>query len=52
MIVAVNGEQITAGADLASLLLPYAPGETITLRVLRENSTREISVTLGERPSE
>ncbi|MGZ8475304.1 MAG: S1C family serine protease, partial [Candidatus Limnocylindria bacterium] len=39
VIVAVNGEQITAGADLASLLLPYAPGETITLRVLRESST-------------
>jgi S1-C subfamily serine protease len=52
VIVAVNGEQITAGADLASLLLPYAPGDTITLRVLRENSTREISVTLGERPAE
>ena len=52
VIVAVNGEQITAGADLASLLLPYSPGDTITLRVLRESSTREISVTLGERPSE
>ncbi len=52
LIVAVNGEQITAGADLASLLLPYAAGDTITLRVLRENSTQEISVTLGERPSE
>jgi len=52
VIVAVNGEQITAGADLSTLLLPYAPGDTITLRVLRESSTSEISVTLGERPSE
>ena len=52
VIVAVNGEQITESSDLAALILPYAPGDTITLRVLRENSTREISVTLGERPSE
>ncbi|MEP7082348.1 MAG: trypsin-like peptidase domain-containing protein [Chloroflexota bacterium] len=52
VIVAVNGEQITASADLSTLILPYAPGDTITLRVLRENSTREISVTLGVLPSE
>jgi S1-C subfamily serine protease len=52
VIVAVDGEQITQGADLSTLLLPYSPGDTITLRVLRESSTSEISVTLGERPSE
>ena len=52
VIVAVNGEQITANMDLSTLILPYSPGDTVTLRVLRENSTREIEVTLGERPSE
>jgi len=52
VIVAVNGEQITANTDLSTLILPYAPGDTITLRVLRENSTREIEVTLGVLPSE
>ena len=52
VIVAVNGEQITASRDLSTLLLAYSPGDTITLRVLRENSTSEIQLTLAERPSE
>ncbi|MCA1587243.1 MAG: trypsin-like peptidase domain-containing protein, partial [Chloroflexi bacterium] len=52
VIVAVNGEQITASRDLSTLLLDYSPGDTVTLRVLRENSTSEIQLTLAERPSE
>ena len=52
VIVAVDGEQITASRDLSTLLLDYKPGDTITLRVLRENSTSEIQLTLAERPSE
>ena len=52
VIVAVNGEQITARRDLATLLLSYQPGDTITLRVLRDSSTTEVEVTLGELPSD
>ncbi len=52
LIVAVNGEQITRDTDLATLILPFSPGDTITLRILRENTTQEIDVTLGELPSD
>jgi S1-C subfamily serine protease len=51
IIVAIGGEQITADADLSMLILPYSAGDTITLRVLRDSSTREIEVTLGELPA-
>ncbi|HSK93728.1 MAG TPA: trypsin-like peptidase domain-containing protein [Candidatus Angelobacter sp.] len=51
VIVAVNGEQLTAEADLQMSLLPYEPGDTITLRVLRGNSVREIELTLGVQPA-
>ncbi|MCV0402218.1 MAG: trypsin-like peptidase domain-containing protein [Chloroflexi bacterium] len=51
IIVAVNGTQVTADADLSTLILPHAPGDTITLRVLRDNTVSEIDVTLGELPA-
>ncbi|HUH17105.1 MAG TPA: trypsin-like peptidase domain-containing protein [Methylomirabilota bacterium] len=52
VIVAVDGKRITAEEDLSSLILPHSPGDRITLRVLRENSTREVDVTLGELPAD
>jgi serine protease Do len=52
IIVALDGQQITAEEDLATLILPHAPGDTITLRVLRESSTTEVEVTLGTLPAE
>jgi serine protease Do len=51
IIVAINGEQLTADSDLSTLILPHSPGDTITLRVLRDNSAREVQVTLGELPA-
>jgi S1-C subfamily serine protease len=48
LIVAVDGTQVDEKHDLATLILPHAPGDTITLRVLRDSSVREIPVTLGE----
>jgi S1-C subfamily serine protease len=51
VIVAVDGEQLSTEADLSMALLPYAPGDTITLRVLRDNSVREIDLTLGVQPA-
>jgi len=50
IVVSVNDEQLGADTDLATLILPHAPGDTITLRVLRDNSAREVQVTLGELP--
>jgi serine protease Do len=51
VIVAVDGRQLSTEADLSMMLLPYAPGDTVTLRVLRDNSVREVDVTLGVQPS-
>ncbi len=51
IIVAVNGTQVGADADLSTLILPFAPGDTITLRVLRNNSVSEVEITLGELPA-
>ena len=51
IITALDGEQIDAETDLSMLLLPLSPGDTITLRVLRDNSVQEIEVTLGELPA-
>jgi serine protease Do len=51
VIVAVDGRQLSAEADLSMMLLPYAPGDTVTLRVLRDNSVREVEVTLGVQPA-
>ena len=50
IIVSVDGQQLSADSDLSTLILPHAPGDTISLRVLRANSTREVEVTLGELP--
>ena len=50
VIVAIDGEQLPTDADLSIALLPYAPGDTITMRVLRDNSVREIDLTLEVQP--
>ncbi len=52
IIVAIDGEQIGADADLSLLILEHSPGDTITLRVLRDNSASEVEVTLGVMPRE
>jgi len=51
IIVGVDGTQVGSDADLSTLILPHAPGDTITLRILRDNSVSEIDVTLGELPA-
>jgi S1-C subfamily serine protease len=50
IIVGVDGEALNEESDLAMLILPYEPGDTVTLRVLRDNTATEIEVTLGELP--
>ncbi|HET8586530.1 MAG TPA: trypsin-like peptidase domain-containing protein [Candidatus Limnocylindria bacterium] len=52
VIVAVDGEQLDLKHDLSTLVLPHQPGDVITLRVLRGNSTQEIKVTLGVLPNQ
>ena len=50
IIVSIDGQQITADEDLATLIVNYAPGDTVVLRVLRDNTAREVEITLAEMP--
>jgi S1-C subfamily serine protease len=50
VIVAVDGERLDDG-DLAQAVLPHKPGDVVTLRIVRGQSTEELTVTLGEYPA-
>jgi len=51
IIIGLNGEQISQGKMLGSLLQKYNVGDIITLKILRDKKEIEIKVTLEERPS-
>ncbi len=51
VIVTVDGTPIDETHDLSILILPHKPGDTITLKVVRGSSTREVKLTLGVLPS-
>jgi S1-C subfamily serine protease len=50
VITKVDGKPIEDSAQLADLIADYEPGEKVPLEVHRGGDTREIEVTLGERP--
>jgi 2-alkenal reductase len=52
VVVAVDGQKLDMTHDLSALILPHEPGDTITLRVLRKDSTSEVEVTLGTLPNQ
>ncbi len=52
VVVAVDGQKLDRDHDLSTLVLPHLPGDVITLRVLRGNSTQEVKVTLGVLPNQ
>jgi serine protease Do len=52
LIVAVDGTAVDEEHDLSTLILPHSPGDTITLRILRGNTTTNVDVTLGTLPAE
>jgi serine protease Do len=51
VILAVNGSTVDTNHDVSTLLLPYAPGQTITLKIQRGTSSLNVSVKLGTLPS-
>ena len=51
IITAVNGTQVTNNGDLAGALLNMSPGTKVTLTIQRGSSQQQVSVTLGERPT-
>jgi putative serine protease PepD len=50
VIVAVDGAPATTNAGLAAALAPHAPGERVTVRVLRDGADVDVPVTLAARP--
>jgi S1-C subfamily serine protease len=52
VIVSVDGQAVVAESDLARAISEHSPGDTVTVEVLRDGSTEEIEVELGERPEQ
>ena len=52
IIVKVNGQAIDAEHPLDATLSHFAPGDTISVEVLRDGSTVTLSLTLGTRPAD
>jgi serine protease DegS len=50
IITEVGGRPVVEGRDIVVLLLPFRPGDTVPLTVLRGGEELEIEVTLGELP--
>jgi S1-C subfamily serine protease len=52
IIIGINGVRVRNGDDLSTYLEEYAlPGQTVSLTIVRNNQTMNISVVLGTRPS-
>ena len=51
VVLEVNGQAVEGARELTRIVGAVAPGETIRLRVLRDERERTIRVTLGERPA-
>jgi S1-C subfamily serine protease len=49
IILEFNGEKITIDNSLSKLIQKYNPGDSVTLKILREKEEMTISVVLGER---
>jgi len=50
VILEADGQKVIRPDDLARLVSRRAPGEEVTLTVLRDGEKREVDVTLGKRP--
>lgn len=50
LITAIDGERLTDVEDLAATITSHAPGDEVTLTVVRASGTEQITVTLAERP--
>ena len=51
IIVAVNGATVNGSGDLAGILQALAPGTRVKVTIQRGSSQRQVTVTLGERPT-
>jgi 2-alkenal reductase len=51
IITAIDGETVTGMDDLIAIINQHKPGDTVTLTVLSGTSTKDVKVTLAERPA-
>ena len=52
IIVKVNDQPIDGDHPLDATLSEFAPGDTISVEVLRDGQTQTLSLTLGTRPAD
>lgn len=52
IITAIDGERIDGDQGLDEILTRYLPGDEVTLSVLRDGTTIELSLSLGTRPAD
>ena len=50
VILSIEGQAIDAEHPLDAVLTSFAPGQTVTVSILRGSEEREVSITLGTRP--
>ena len=50
VIIAIDGHPVIGPDDLARYTAAYAPGQKVTLTILRGGQKRNVEVTLGKRP--
>ncbi len=51
VIISVDGREVVRPDDLSRLISSHAPGDTVTLQILRDGSRQDVEVTLGTRPT-
>jgi S1-C subfamily serine protease len=51
IVTSINGQRIDASRSLEDILSEYQPGDRLTLMLLRNGTTRQVSLTLGTRPA-
>jgi putative serine protease PepD len=49
VITAVGGKSVTSAAELRALIAAHAPGDTLSVSILRGGQTTTVTVTLGSR---
>jgi S1-C subfamily serine protease len=49
VIIGVDGVPVTGGDDIIHLLGPKDIGDTVTFTIIRENTTHDLSLVIGEK---
>jgi serine protease Do len=52
IILGVNNQAVTSIDDLRTILQSYNPGQQVTITILRNGNTSDLTVTLGQRPAQ